>query len=73
MNTVQSLIRRVLEAVSESLDDVEEDYRLNVVECNPYEGTPPVTLEEYRLNLRKRCREDEEGWPHLVEEKEETP
>ena len=39
------------------LDDLEEEYQLNVIDCHPFEGTPPINLKQYRDQTRRKVRQ----------------
>ena len=41
-------MKRLLKWLADLLENVEEEYQLNVVDCHPFEGTPPISLEEYK-------------------------
>ena len=36
------------------LDDLEEEYQLNVLDCHPFDGEPPISLKEYKEQTRRK-------------------
>ena len=38
----------ILKQSPDILDDLEEEYQLNVLDCHPFDGEPPISLKEYK-------------------------
>ena len=39
------------------LDDLEEEHQLNVLDCHPFDGEPPISLKEYKDQTRRKVRQ----------------
>jgi len=54
------IIKRILSRVIELLEDWDEEYQLNVIDCHPFDGPPPITKEEYIATVKSNSMETEQ-------------